>query len=98
MQIALHCFREATVATLNMRLDDESKAAIAQAASLRGVNVTEYIRAVLVTQARREVEASSHGILQLTADEQLALWRALEAPPALTEHQRQLGRLMRGDE
>lgn len=86
------------MATLNLRLDDESKAAIVQAASLRGINVTEYVRAVLVAQARREVEASAHHVLQLTADEQLALWRALEAPPPLTEAQRRLGRLMRGEE
>jgi uncharacterized protein (DUF1778 family) len=86
------------MATLNMRLDDESKAAIAKAASLRGINITDYIRAVLVSQAQREVEAAEHQVFRPTADEQLQLWRALESPPELTERQRRLGRLIRGGE
>jgi uncharacterized protein (DUF1778 family) len=85
------------MATLNMRLDDESKAAIAKAAALRGINITDYIRAVLVGQARREVDAAEQHVFRPTADEQLLLWQALESPPPLSDRQRRLGRLMRGE-
>lgn len=86
------------MATLNMRLDDASKATLVEAAALRRVSLTDYIRTVLVPQAQREVEAAGHQVLALTADEQLALWRALHEPVALTPAQRKLGRLMRGEE
>lgn len=35
--------------------------------------------------------------LVLTADEQLAFWQALHAPPNLTQAQKRLGALMRGE-
>jgi uncharacterized protein (DUF1778 family) len=81
-----------------VRLDDESKACLAQAAKLRGLSLSEYVRAVTLPQARREVVASREQTLVLTPDEQLEFWNALAGVPTLTEHQKRLGALMRGEE
>ena len=43
---------------LMVRLDPESKAALADAAELRGISVSDYVRLVTVAQARREVSAA----------------------------------------
>jgi uncharacterized protein (DUF1778 family) len=80
-----------------VRLDGDSKAVLAEAAGLRRVSVSDYVRTVTVAQARREVRAAREQIIGLTADEQLAFWTALSEPPVLTEPQRRLGRLMRGE-
>ncbi len=82
--------------TLNMRLDRASKDAVASAAASRGLKISEYVRVVLVTQARREVESAGQQLLALTPDEQRAFWHALHQPPRPTARQRRLGRLMRG--
>jgi uncharacterized protein (DUF1778 family) len=80
-----------------VRLDDESKACLAQAAKLRGISLSDYVRAVTVPQARREVLAAREQTLALTPAEQLAFWNALAGPPTLTESQERLGSLMRGE-
>ena len=82
---------------LMVRLDDESKAYLAQAAKLRGVSVSDYVRTVTVAQARREVDASREQTIALTPEEQLAFWNALSATPRLTDAQRKLGKVMRGE-
>ena len=82
---------------LMVRLDDESRAFLKQAAELRRISVSDYVRGVMVAQARREVEAARGQVIALTPDEQLAFWNALSTPPQLTSRQRQLGRMMRGD-
>jgi len=79
-----------------VRLDEESKSSIAKAAELRKVSISDYVRMVTVSQARREVEATQQNALSLTPDEQLAFWNALSAPVELSEAQRELGRLMQG--
>jgi uncharacterized protein (DUF1778 family) len=79
-----------------VRLDEESKAFLAQAAELRRISVSDYVRTVTVAQARREVSAAQELTLALTPEEQLAFWNALNAPPKLTAAQRRLGALMRG--
>jgi uncharacterized protein (DUF1778 family) len=81
-----------------VRLDDESKECLARAAKLRGISLSDYVRAVTVPQARREVDAARERTLALTPEEQLAFWKALAEPPKLTEAQRRLGSLMRGEE
>jgi uncharacterized protein (DUF1778 family) len=81
-----------------VRLDDESKACLTEAARLRGISLSDYVRAVTVPQARREVNAAREQTLALTSEEQLAFWKALAEPPALTEAQRRLGSVMRGEE
>jgi hypothetical protein len=37
-------------------------------------------------------------VISLTPEEQLAFWKALIAPPALTPGLKKLGKLMRGEE
>jgi uncharacterized protein (DUF1778 family) len=80
-----------------VRLDDESKEFLAQAARLRRISVSDYVRAVTVAQARREVLAAREQVICLTPDEQLEFWNALNESPRLTEAQRRLGALMRGE-
>ncbi len=82
--------------TLMVRLDEESKSNVAKAAELRKVSISDYVRIVMVAQARREVEGAQQNTLSLTPDEQLAFWNALNSPPELTKAQRELGQLMQG--
>src|SRR5580704_7000817 len=82
--------------SLMVRLDEDSKECLVQAARLRGISLSDYVRTVTVPQARRELLAARTHTLALTAEEQLAFWNALAAPPSLTEPQRRLGSLMRG--
>jgi uncharacterized protein (DUF1778 family) len=81
---------------LMVRLDRASKASLTEAARLRGISVSDFVRLVTVTQARRELLAADQQTLILTADEQLAFWNALQEPARLTSAQRKLGAMMRG--
>ena len=83
--------------TLQARLDPESKQSIEQAAKLRQVGLSDYIRIVLVPTAKKEVELAKNQVLQMTADEQERFWSALQAPAKLTKNQRKLGKIMQGD-
>jgi uncharacterized protein (DUF1778 family) len=83
--------------SLMVRLDEESKNHLTRAAALRGISVSDYVRIVTVAQARREVESAGEQVIALTPEEQLAFWNALHRPVRLTEAQRQLGAMMRGD-
>ena len=83
--------------SLMVRLDEESKSVLAKAADLRRISVSDYVRAVTVAQARREVTSADNGIISLSPEEQLALWQALQAPPKLTPAQKRLGKVMRGE-
>ncbi|MCB9933455.1 MAG: DUF1778 domain-containing protein [Planctomycetes bacterium] len=80
---------------LQTRLSVEDKRAIQQAAALRGLAVSEYVRQVLVPLAKREVARAEHAVIELSAVEQLALWHALDAPAKLTKSQKSLAKLMR---
>ena len=82
---------------LMVRLDAASKAALLEAAELRGISVSDYVREVTVAQARRELRAAREQTIALTPEEQLAFWNALNEPPRLTEAQRRLGAAMRGE-
>jgi uncharacterized protein (DUF1778 family) len=84
--------------SFTVRLDEESKACLCRAAELRGISLSEYVCTAAVAHARRELLASlkQTQTLTLTAEEQLAFWEALAAPPKLTEAQRRLGAMMRG--
>ncbi len=82
---------------LMVRLDEESKDFLARAAELRRISVSDYVRAVTVAQAKREVRAGQEQTVALTAEEQLAFWNALNAAPRPTEAQRRLGSVMRGE-
>ncbi len=83
--------------SLMVRLDDDSKACLVQAAKLRGISLSDYVRTVTVPQARREVIAAGEQTLALTPAEQLAFWNALATPPTLSESQKRLGSFMRGE-
>jgi len=87
----------ASASPLMVRLDKDSKACIARAAELRHISVSDYVRTVTVSQARREVEAAKQQTLVLSPDEQLAFWRALQVRPKLTAAQKRLGKVMRGE-
>jgi len=82
---------------LMVRLDDESKSYLTHAAELRGISLSDYVRTVTVAQAKREVLAAREQTISLTPEEQLAFWNALNEPPKLTDAQRRLGSLMRGE-
>ena len=86
-----------TASPLMVRLDDESKRCLAAAAALRRVSVSDYVRAVTVPQARREVRAAREQVVTLTPEEQLSFWDALNEAPKLTAAQRRLGALVRGE-
>jgi uncharacterized protein (DUF1778 family) len=82
---------------LMVRLDEESKKSLEQAAELRRISVSDYVRAVTVPLAQREVRAARENIIRLSPEEQLALWTALNEPPKLTAAQKKLGSMMRGE-
>lgn len=84
-------------ANLMVRLDPESKDCIGRAAALRRLSQSEYVRTVVVAQARRELAAAEQQVLSLSPMEQLAFWQALHEPAALTPAQQALGKLMRGE-
>jgi uncharacterized protein (DUF1778 family) len=86
-----------TASPLMVRLDDESKRYLAEAADLRQVSVSDYVRTVTVPQARREVRAAREKMLSLTPEEQLSFWTALNEAPKLTAAHRRLGSRMRGE-
>jgi uncharacterized protein (DUF1778 family) len=82
---------------LMVRLDAESKQCLAEAAGLRHVSVSDYVRTVTVPQARREVRAATEQVIVMTPEEQLTFWNALNETPKLTPAQRRLGSMMRGE-
>jgi len=81
--------------SLVVRLDKVSKTYLREAAKLRNISVSDYVREITVAQARREVLAAREHTLVLTPEEQLAFWNALNETPRLTEAQRRLGAAMR---
>lgn len=83
--------------SLMVRLDEESKALLTSAAELRKVSVSDYVRSIVVGQARRELAAAEAKLISLTPEEQLEFWEALSRPPKLTKAQKQLGKMMRGE-
>ncbi len=90
--------RPATAPTpLMVRLDPDSKTCLSQAARLRHISVSDYVRTVTVAQARREVQASHEQTIVLTPHEQVEFWNALNEKPVLTDAQRKLGAIMRGE-
>ena len=86
----------AKTSPLMVRLDAESKKTLADAAQLRRISVSDYVRTVTVAQARREVARAREQTILLSPEEQLAFWQALQEPVKLTSAQKRLGALMRG--
>ena len=83
--------------SLMVRLDEESKAILTAAAELRQVSVSDYVRSVMLEQASRELAAADSQTIAMTADEQLQFWNALSKKPKLSEAQKELGAIMRGE-
>lgn len=79
-----------------VRLDSSSKEFLRKAAELRRISVSDYVRQITVTQARREVEEAGCDTIALTRDEQMRFWKALNAGPKPTRAQRELSAIMRG--
>ena len=86
-----------TPSSLMVRLDKTSKSVLAEAAKLRKISIGAYVRLVTVAQAQREVDAAREQVIAMTPAEQLAFWEALNEVPILTESQKHLGELMRGE-
>jgi uncharacterized protein (DUF1778 family) len=84
------------VSPLMVRLDAESKQALTEAAGLRRISISDYVRTVTLAQARREVAGARDQTILLSPDEQLAFWQALQSPAKLTRNQKRLGAIMRG--
>lgn len=82
---------------LMVRLDEEAKRLLADAAGLRKISVSDYVRIVTLAQARREVASAREQTIALSPEEQLAFWQALQAPAKPTPAQKRLGALMRGE-
>lgn len=89
--------KSARPSPLMVRLDEDGKAVLAQAAKLRQISISDYVREVTVSQARREVLAAGQQTIALTPEEQAAFWNALNEAPRLTASQKRLGSLMRGE-
>jgi uncharacterized protein (DUF1778 family) len=87
---------ETKAANLMVRLDPAAKRVITRAATIHGVSTSDYVRTVVVAQARRDVEEARSRTIALSPEEQLAFWQALHAPVRLTKRQRELARVMRG--
>ena len=83
--------------TLMVRLDKQSKDTLAQAATLRKISISDYVRVVTVGQAHKEVSASNAQTIALSAAEQFAVWTALNDSTKLTAAQKRLGKIMRGE-
>jgi uncharacterized protein (DUF1778 family) len=79
---------------LTVCLDAESKQVLREAAKLRRVSISEYVRTVTMAQARREIASAKDQSIRLSPDEQLAFWEALQAQASLTPAQKRLGTLM----
>jgi uncharacterized protein (DUF1778 family) len=82
--------------SLMVRVDAPSKTIIGRAARLRGVSASDYVRLVVVAEARRDLDEARTRTIRLSPPDQLAFWQALQRPTALSPRQRALGRLMRG--
>jgi uncharacterized protein (DUF1778 family) len=82
---------------LMVRLDEASKVLLTQAAELRHISVSDYVRQVTVAQARKEVLAAREQTLALTPEEQLTFWTTLNDLGPPTDRQRRLGAAMRGE-
>ena len=74
--------------SLLVRVDSRSKALLRRAAATKGLSVSDYVRSRVVPLARQDVDEADTGVLRLSRDHQVALWRALQAPPRPNAAQR----------
>lgn len=83
--------------SLMVRLDEESKSLLMSAAELRQISVSDYVRSIVVGQAKRELAAAQSQTIAMTQEEQVQFWKALSKNPKPTKAQKGLGKLMRGE-
>src|SRR5260370_36523203 len=81
--------------TLLVRVDRRSKSLLRKAAAARGLSISDYVRSRVVPLARQDLIDAATGVLKLSRDDQVALWRALQNPRPPTPAQRALGKLIR---
>jgi uncharacterized protein (DUF1778 family) len=81
--------------SLLVRVDRRSKALLRKAAAARGLTVSDYVRSRVVPLARQDLIEADTGVLKLSRDDQISLWRALQSPRPATAAQRALGKLIR---
>lgn len=77
-----------------VRMDEESKLLLVTAAQLRKVSVSDYVRMIMVEQAKREIEAADSTTIAMTPDEQMQFWNALAQPAKLTRSQKSLSQII----
>jgi hypothetical protein len=56
----------------------------------------QYVRTVAVAQAQSDLGMPGKLSIELSSDEQLAFWTALNQAPRLTRSQKRLGKIMQG--
>ena len=83
---------------LQTRLTPDQKKLIQKAAKLHHLSISDYVRQILLSMAKKEVESAKSNIIELTPEGQLEFWKAISAPVKLTKSQKRLGRIMRGEE
>ena len=88
--------RQKSGSPLMVRLDEDSKKAPSQAAELRRISVSDYVRTVTVAQAKREVLSAQSQSIALCPDEQRAFWQALQEPVRLSASQKRLAAIAKG--
>lgn len=81
--------------SLLVRIDRRSKSLLRKAAAVRGLSVSDYVRSRVVPLARQDLIEADTGVLKLSREDQLALWRAIQNPRPATPAQRALGKLIR---
>lgn len=77
------------------RLDPISKSFLEQAAKLRGISQTDYLKAILIPFAKQEVLDAEKGGIKLSTQEQEEFWDALNEPVKLTKNQKKLSKKMK---
>lgn len=82
-------------ANLLVRFDQSGKTLVQRAAAARGLSVSDYVRTRIVPMARQDIAEADTGVLNLSREDQIAFWQALQHPPAPTPAQRKLGQLVR---
>jgi uncharacterized protein (DUF1778 family) len=95
--IAAKPSKQKAESTIVVSMTKKNKLLLKEAAELRGISVSDFVRLVAVEQARREVEGAKNNVIVMTPDEQLAFWNAINETPVLTESQKRLGAMMRGE-
>ena len=79
-----------------VRLDEDVKNLLAKAAGLRRISVSDYVRSVMLAQARHDLSSAEKLQIPMTSSEQIAFWEALQRPVKLTKAQKNLAAIMSG--